>query len=68
MKNGYAQGLALPADQAERLAAGRRRRRIEAVPDSSRPAVSAFDVSRMRAQDRARRAGTRPRSDSTPSR
>ncbi|MFJ1936858.1 tyrosine-type recombinase/integrase [Kitasatospora sp. NPDC088160] len=52
-------------DQAERLAAGRRRRRIEAVPDSLRPAVSAFDVSRMRAQDRARRAGTRPRSDHT---
>ena len=59
------QGLALPTDQAERLAAGRRRRRIEAVPDSLRPAVSAFDVSRMRAQDRARRAGTRPRSDHT---
>ncbi|MFI9366963.1 tyrosine-type recombinase/integrase [Kitasatospora sp. NPDC053057] len=58
-------GLALPTDQAERLAAGRRRRRIEAVPDSMRAAVSAFDASRMRAQDRARRAGTRPRSDHT---
>jgi hypothetical protein len=43
--------LALPTDQADRLAAGRRRRRI--------------DASRMRAQDRARRAGTRPRSDHT---
>ncbi|MFD8781232.1 site-specific integrase, partial [Kitasatospora sp. NPDC059599] len=29
------------------------------------PAVSAFDASRLRAQDRARRAGTRPRSDHT---
>lgn len=58
-------GLALPTDQAERLAAGRRKRRIEAVPEPLRPAVVAFDASRMRAQDRARRAGTRPRSDHT---
>jgi hypothetical protein len=57
--------LALPTDQAERLAAGRRKRRINAVPDPLRPAVGAFDISRMRAQDRARRAGTRPRSDHT---
>jgi hypothetical protein len=58
-------GLALPTDQADKLAAGRRQRRIQAVPESMRPAVSAFDTSRMRAQDRARRAGTRPRSDHT---
>ncbi|MFJ5546491.1 integrase [Streptomyces sp. NPDC093225] len=58
-------GLALPTDQAERLAAGRRRRRVEAVPVPLRSAVEAFDVSRMRAQDRARRAGTRPRSNHT---
>ncbi|MGC0406729.1 hypothetical protein RKD27_009373 [Streptomyces sp. SAI-126] len=58
-------GLALPTDQAERLAAGRRKRRVDAVPEPLRPAVVAFDVSRMRAQDRARRAGTRPRSDHT---
>ncbi|MFI2257411.1 site-specific integrase [Streptomyces tubercidicus] len=58
-------GLALPTDQAERLAAGRRKRRIVAVPDSLRSAVAAFDASRMRAQDRARRASTRPRSDHT---
>ncbi|MER7772942.1 hypothetical protein [Kitasatospora sp. NPDC096140] len=56
-------GLALPTDQAERLAAGRRKRRVDAVPEPLRPAVAAFDASRMRAQDRARRAGTRPRSD-----
>ena len=53
-------GLALPTDQTERLAAGRRRCRIEAVPEPLRAAVSEFDLSRMRAQDRARRAGTRP--------
>jgi integrase len=58
-------GLAMPTDQTERLAAGRRRRRLDAVPDPLRPAVIAFDTSRMRAQDRARRAGTRPRSDHT---
>jgi integrase len=58
-------GLALPTDQAERLAVGRRKRRVDAVPEPLRPAVAAFDASRMRAQDRARRAGTRPRSDLT---
>ena len=58
-------GLALPTDHAEQLAAGRRQRRIDAVPEPLRAAVIAFDVSRMRAQDRARRAGTRPRSDHT---
>ncbi|MFJ3206048.1 integrase [Streptomyces sp. NPDC086989] len=58
-------GLALPTDQADQLAAGRRRRRVEAVPEPLRPAVAAFDISRMRAQDRARRAGTRPRSNHT---
>ncbi|WP_406468901.1 tyrosine-type recombinase/integrase [Streptomyces sp. NBC_01594] len=58
-------GLALPTDQAERLAAGRRGRRLEAVPEPLRQAVAAFDSSRMRAQERARRAGTRPRSNHT---
>ncbi|MFJ1673312.1 site-specific integrase [Streptomyces bottropensis] len=57
--------LALPTDQAERLAVGRRQRRIEAVPEPLRQAVAAFNTSRMRAQGRARRAGTRPRSDHT---
>ncbi|GAA5166228.1 hypothetical protein GCM10023321_57240 [Pseudonocardia eucalypti] len=60
-----ARGLALPTDQSERLAAGRRQRRIDAVPSPLRPAVAAFDTSRMQAQQRARRAGTRPRSDHT---
>jgi hypothetical protein len=60
-----AHGLALPTDQAEQLAAGRRQRRIDAVPPPLRPAVAAFNTARMQAQQRARRAGTRPRSDHT---
>ncbi|WP_346767357.1 integrase [Streptomyces sp. C1-2] len=58
-------GRALPTDQAERLAAGRRKRRIDAAPEPLRPAIAAFDASRMRAQERARRASTRPRSNHT---
>jgi hypothetical protein len=58
-------GLALPTDHAEQLAAGRRQRRIDAVPDPLRPAVSGFAASMLRARERARRAGTRPRTDHT---
>jgi site-specific recombinase XerD len=58
-------GLAIPTDQAERLAAGRRRRRIDATPASLRPAVEAFCAWMLRARQRARRAGTRPRTDAT---
>jgi site-specific recombinase XerD len=57
--------LALPTDQADRLAAGRRQRRIDATPASLRPAVEAFGVSMLQARERARRAGTRPRTDHT---
>lgn len=60
-----AHGLALPTDQAERLAAGRRHRRIQAVPEPLRPAVAAFASSLLATRERARRAGTKPRSDST---
>jgi site-specific recombinase XerC len=58
-------GLALPTDQAERLAAGRRQRRIDATPDPLRPAVASYAAWLLRARERARRAGTRPRSDAT---
>lgn len=58
-------GLALPTDQAERLAAGRRQRRVDAVPEPLRPAVASFAEAMLRARERARRAGTRPRSDHT---
>lgn len=58
-------GLAVPTDQVTRLAAGRRQRRIDAVPGPLRPAVAAFAAASLNARDRARRAGTRPRADST---
>ncbi len=59
------QGLAVPTDQAARLAAGRRQRRIDAAPNALRPAVAAFAAWMLRARERARRAGTRPRADGT---
>ena len=58
-------GLALPTDQIERLARGRRERRIEAVPQELRPAVRAFAASLLQNQQRARTAATRPRNDHT---
>ncbi|HEY8983721.1 MAG TPA: integrase [Streptomyces sp.] len=58
-------GMAMATDQAERLAAGRRQRRIDAVPETLRSAVDAFADFMMRSRERARRAGTRPRSDGT---
>ncbi|WP_300611353.1 site-specific integrase [Trebonia sp.] len=60
-----AEGLALPTDQAERLADGRRQRRINAVPAPLRPAVARFGEHMLAARQRARRAGTRPRTDHT---
>ncbi len=57
--------LALPTDQAQRLAAGRRQRRLDAVPEPLRAAVEGFCISMLRANQRARRAGTLPRADST---
>lgn len=60
-----ARGLALPTDQDERLAAGRRRRRIDAVPGPLRPAAESFAAFMLRARERALRAGTRPRADET---
>lgn len=60
-----ARGMALPLDQAQRLAAGRRQRRLDQIPAPLRPAVAGFAETCLRAQGRARRAGTRPRSDST---
>jgi site-specific recombinase XerD len=60
-----ARGMAVPTDQAERLAARRRQRRIDAVPGLMRPAAAAFAASCLKARQRARQAGTRPRADST---
>jgi hypothetical protein len=58
-------GLALPTDHAQQLAAARRQRRISDVPEPLRPAAAGFAGSMLRARERARRAGTRPRSDHT---
>lgn len=58
-------GLAMSTDQAERLAAGRRKKRIDATPAGMRTAVADFAESMLRARERAQRAGTRPRSDRT---
>jgi site-specific recombinase XerD len=58
-------GLAIATDQADRLAAGRRQKRIEATPAALRAAVAAFEESMLHARERARRAGTRPRKDRT---
>jgi hypothetical protein len=58
-------GLALPTDQAARLAAGRRQRRLNGVPAPLRPAVERFAAHLLAMRERARRAGTQPRSDST---
>ena len=57
--------LAFGLDQDERLAAGRRQRRINATPQPLRPTVQAFEEHLIRGRERARRAGTRPRTDST---
>ena len=57
--------LALPIDHPERLAAGRRQRRIDATPEALRPAVQAFAASLLQNRERARAAATRPRTDHT---
>ncbi len=57
--------LALPTNHADQLAAGRRRRRIEAAPLPLRPQIQAFSDALLRARERALRAGTLPRADIT---
>ncbi|MEU2119802.1 hypothetical protein ABZ567_30115 [Streptomyces sp. NPDC016459] len=58
-------GLAMATDQAERLAAGLRQRRVLAVPGPLRPSVEAFSDLMIRSRERSRRAGTLPRTDDT---
>ncbi|GAA5117092.1 hypothetical protein GCM10025762_32670 [Haloechinothrix salitolerans] len=57
--------LALPLDWDDRRAAGRRRRRIDAVPEPLRPAAEAFAEHLLAQRERARRAGTRPHKHAT---
>lgn len=58
-------GLAMATDQGERLAVGRRQRRVLAVPEPLRPSVEAFSDFMIRSRERSRRAGTLPRTDGT---
>lgn len=59
------QSLALGLDEDARLAAGRRRRRVTGTPETLRPAVVLFCEHLVRSRERARRAGTHVRADST---
>ena len=58
-------GLALPPDHAERRAAGRRQRRLDAIPAALRPAAIAFSEHELAGRQRAHRAGTRPPAHNT---
>ena len=58
-------GLAFPADHAARREAARRQRRIEEISEPLRPAAARYATALTTAQQRARRAGTRPRADRT---
>lgn len=60
-----ARDLAFGLDQAARLAAGRRQRRVDGTPEPLRSAVVLFADHLVRSRERARRAGTHVRSDST---
>lgn len=57
--------LAFGLDQEARLAAGRRQRRIDGTPEQLRAGVAAFADHLVRSRERARRAGTLARTDST---
>jgi site-specific recombinase XerC len=58
--------LMLPGDPATpAAAAARRARRVAEVPAGFHDVVTAFDAAQLQARERARRAGTRPRTDHT---
>jgi site-specific recombinase XerD len=57
--------LALPADTAAQAAAARRGRRVTETPAAFRAVAARFRDAQLRDRDRARRAGTRPRTDRT---
>jgi site-specific recombinase XerD len=58
-------GLALALDTAGQAAAERRARRIAEIPDQFRSLAVAFDTRQLQSRERARRSGTKPRSDRT---
>jgi site-specific recombinase XerD len=57
--------LALPSGRDEQHAAGRRQRRVDAVPEPLRPAAAAFAEHLLAGRERARKAGTQPRDHHT---
>jgi len=57
--------LALPRGHDEDHAAARRRRRLQAIPATLRPAAEAFAEHELNGRIRARTAGTRPRQHAT---
>jgi site-specific recombinase XerD len=58
-------GLAFASDHRACREATRRQRRLDQTPTSLRPAVARWASAMIAAQQRARQAGTRPRSDHT---
>jgi integrase len=58
-------GLTLPGDGAAQAAAARRRRRVAETPAAFRAAAAGFSDAQLHDRDRARRAGTSPRTDRT---
>lgn len=58
-------GLALPLDHQAERAVLRRQRRIDTVPPGLQAAVRGFEATMINNRHRARRSGTRPRTDHT---
>jgi site-specific recombinase XerD len=58
-------GLALALDTTAQAASVRRARRIAEVPDQFRSLATVFDAHQLQSRQRARRSGTKPRSDRT---
>jgi integrase len=58
-------GLLLPGDQAVQTARARRARRLTEIPEPFRAVACSFDAAQQAAQQRARRAGTKPRAERT---
>jgi integrase len=58
-------GLALALDVTTQAAAARRARRVAEIPDPFRSVAASFDDHQLRSKERARHAGTQPRSDRT---
>lgn len=57
--------LAIRLDQTQRRAAERRQRRVRETPEPLRALVADFEAAMVAERERARRAGTRPRTDGT---